>query len=268
MQLSSLRQQLLEERVEYAHQIKMIDETFGRGDGHDGPMQTIDDSVISNHPGDLGSETFEREKDLGLRSGFERHISEIDAALARMDEGNYGVCAECGQPIPEARLQAMPSATACIHCQERRESLNDPFHRPIEEQVLNPPFGRTFRGGSNDPGYDGEDCWQEVAQHSTSESPSDVPGAVSYRDLYNSDENVYGVADPLDAIAGEDGEALDGVAVPPEVHVFSITDPLAQNGGIPLPDLAREAWPDGDGYAARRSLAEDVFRTDHLKRGR
>lgn len=268
MQLSSLRQQLLEERAEYVHQIKMIDDTFGRGDGHDGPMQTIDDSVVSNHPGDLGSETFEREKDLGLRSGFERHLREIDDALARMESGHYGVCEECGQPIPEARLMAMPSATACIHCQERRESLNDPFHRPIEEQVLNPPFGRTFRAGTDDPGYDGEDCWQEVGQHSTSESPSDVPGAVSYRDLYNSDENVYGVADPLDAIAGEDGEVLDGVAVTPETHVFRITDPLAQNGGIPLPDLAREAWPDGDGYAARRSLAEDVFRTDHLKRRR
>lgn len=268
MQLSSLRQQLLEERAEYVHQIKMIDDTFGRGDGHDGPMQTIDDSVISNHPGDLGSETFEREKDLGLRSGFERHIREIDDALARMERGSYGICEECGQPIPEARLMAMPSAIACIQCQERRESLNDPFHRPIEEQVLNPPFGRTFRGGTDDPGYDGEDCWQEVAQHSTSESPSDVPGAVSYRDLYNSDEDVYGVADPLDAIAGEDGEPLPGVAVTPETHVFTITDPLAQNGGIPLPDLAREAWPDGDGYAARRSLAEDVFRTGHLKRRR
>lgn len=267
MQLSSLRQQLLEERAEYAHQIKLIDETFGRGDG-DGPMQTIGDSVISNHPGDLGSETFEREKDLGLRSGFERHIHEIDDALDRMASSTYGICVECGHAIPEDRLLAMPSATACIPCQERRESLNDPFHRPIEEQVLNPPFGRTFRGGTDDPGYDGEDCWQEVAQHSTSESPSDVPGAVSYRDLYNSDENVYGVADPLDAIAGEDGEPLAGVAVTPETHVFTITDPLAQNGGIPLPDLAREAWPDGDGYTARRSLAEDIFRTDHLKRRR
>jgi YteA family regulatory protein len=268
VQLSSLRQRLLEERAEYEEQIKMIDETHGRFPGHDGSLQIIDESVISNHPGDLGSETFEREKDLGLRSGFERHISEIEGALARMQEGSYGVCEVCGKPIPRARLEAMPSATACIACQERIESLNDPFHRPIEEQVLNPPFGRTFRSGTDDPGYDGEDAWQEVAQHGTSESPSDVPGAVSYRDLYNSDENVYGVADPLDAIAGEDGEVLPGVAVTPETHVFSITDPLAQEGGIPLPDLAREAWPDGDGYAARRSLAEDIFRTDHLKRRR
>jgi YteA family regulatory protein len=266
VQFSSLRQRLLAEREAYAHQVDLIDMS---GPGHLSEGDQIPDELpISNHPGDLGSEMFEREKEMGLRSGFLRHIHEVDDALARMDAGTYGVCEVCGQPIPTARLEAMPSATTCVQCQERRESLNDPFHRPIEEQVLNPPFGRTFRSGSDDPGYDGEDAWQEVAQHGTSETPSDVPGAVSYRDLYNSDENVYGIVDPLDGIAGEDGEALPGVAVPPEAHVFAVIDPLAQNGGIPLPDLAREAWPDGDGYAARRSLAEDIFRTDHRKRRR
>lgn len=42
------------------------------------------------------------------------HLDEIDAALARLDEGTYGVCETCGRPIGEARLDALPAARFCI----------------------------------------------------------------------------------------------------------------------------------------------------------
>jgi len=45
-------------------------------------------------------------------------LGEIDNALQRLDLGSYGVCEECGQPIPDGRLEAMPFATACIGCAE------------------------------------------------------------------------------------------------------------------------------------------------------
>lgn len=44
-------------------------------------------------------------------------------ALARMDAGQYGECEACGEPIPVARLQAMPMAVTCVQCQSRRETL-------------------------------------------------------------------------------------------------------------------------------------------------
>jgi YteA family regulatory protein len=242
------RQRLLEEREAYAHQVALIDES-GPGKLHEGG-QMLEELTIRNHPGDIGSEMFEREKEMGLRSGFMRHIAEIDDALARMAEGTYGICEDCGAAIATARLEAMPSATTCIACQEKREALADQFHRPIEEQVLNPPFGRTFRANTGDPGYDGEDAWQEVAQHSTSDSPSDVPGAVSYRDLVNSDEHVYGIVDPMDGIVGADGDPLDGVAIPADLHVFSVFD-VTEEESPPLTEEAR---------------SEDQWRTDHLRR--
>lgn len=40
----------------------------------------------------------------------------IDAALARIKDGNYGICAHCGEKIPEKRLAALPYATTCIKC--------------------------------------------------------------------------------------------------------------------------------------------------------
>lgn len=205
MDLEQFRQQLLAERASYLNQIEMIDAT-GLGTSQGDQLQ--EDSTVDNHPADLGTETFERSKDLGLRSSFHRRLQEIDMALERMDAGLYGICEDCGRPIGEARLEAFPSATTCIECQQRREAAPDRFVRPIEEKVLNPPFGRSFRDGSGDPGYDGEDAWQEVASYGTSETPQDVPGAVTYEDLYNSDEDVYTIVDPMDALVDEDGEPL------------------------------------------------------------
>ena len=49
-------------------------------------------------------------------------LRDIRAALARLDEGSYGICADCGVDIPLARLQAQPSALRCVACQARYEA--------------------------------------------------------------------------------------------------------------------------------------------------
>lgn len=206
MEIEALRQMLLEERAAYQRQVAMIEET-SLGTSQRELLQ--EDSMVDNHPADLGTETFERSKDVGLRRLLLRRIHEIDDALERMAAGTYGICEECGQPIDPERLKAFPSATTCITCQERREARPDRLVRPVEERVTSPPFGRSFRDRSGDPGYDGEDAWQEVGQYGTSETPQDVPGAVSFEDMYHSDEDVYTVVEPMDALVDEDGEPLE-----------------------------------------------------------
>ena len=55
---------------------------------------------------------------------IDRHVEEIrniDAALIRIAEGNYGVCVDCDEPIPAARLQAYPTAKRCLNCQAAHE---------------------------------------------------------------------------------------------------------------------------------------------------
>jgi RNA polymerase-binding protein DksA len=74
-----------------------------------------------NHPGDVASETFDRELDDGLEEGAERQLEQVDAALKRIDEGTYGTCAICGKPIGEERLRAVPWATLCIDDQRKQE---------------------------------------------------------------------------------------------------------------------------------------------------
>ena len=70
-----------------------------------------------NHLGDAASGTLDREIDYTLEGHSEQVIQQIDVALARIEEGTYGTCANCGRPIPEERLEARPWASLCIDCQ-------------------------------------------------------------------------------------------------------------------------------------------------------
>lgn len=46
---------------------------------------------------------------------------DVDKALQHVDDGTYGVCASCGRQIPDARLDAVPTAVLCIQCAEREQ---------------------------------------------------------------------------------------------------------------------------------------------------
>jgi RNA polymerase-binding protein DksA len=67
-----------------------------------------------DHIADTASETYMRELDGGLEENAEHMIAEIDAALARIENGTYGTCSVCGKPIGEERLEAIPYAKLCI----------------------------------------------------------------------------------------------------------------------------------------------------------
>ena len=58
----------------------------------------------------------ERERDLALSAQARAAVDEIDRALAKMDVGTYGICERCGNPIPKARLKALPYASLCVAC--------------------------------------------------------------------------------------------------------------------------------------------------------
>ena len=80
-------------------------------------------SELANHPqhdADLGSETFEREKDLSLLESLEVELADLAAALKKLDDGTYGICEACGKPIGDERLEALPAARFSIEDQQRR----------------------------------------------------------------------------------------------------------------------------------------------------
>jgi DnaK suppressor protein len=71
-------------------------------------------SSADNHLADTATETFERELDEGLEEDAARQLREVEAALARIENGSYGTCEACGKEIPEERLEAIPWASLCI----------------------------------------------------------------------------------------------------------------------------------------------------------
>lgn len=77
---------------------------------------------------DLASDSAQDELNSQLAEVESRELLEIDTALKRIEEGQYGVCGQCGRPIPLARLKAVPYASLCIDCQRRTE--NEPTRSP------------------------------------------------------------------------------------------------------------------------------------------
>ena len=82
-----------------------------------------DNLGYGNHMADDATEAFEQAKDLALRQNMERLLEQVEGALERFEEGTYGLCERCEGEIDPARLKALPYATLCLSCQQRRESL-------------------------------------------------------------------------------------------------------------------------------------------------
>lgn len=201
--LEHFRRKILAEREHYRDMVDRLNEQ-GLNMSQSEAYQEF--SMYDNHPADAGTETFEREKDLGLRGNAMIFLQKIDDAVRRIDDGTYGTCEVCGARIAGERLEAMPTSTLCYKCKKGQERLTDREVRPVEEAVLNPPFGRSWRDGTGEPAWDGEDAWQEVARYGTA---SDVPeSAPDYEELYADLSEDRGVVQEVEGMIDETGEPI------------------------------------------------------------
>jgi RNA polymerase-binding protein DksA len=108
-----LRERAAQLRGEIQHTLeRSSDETHARI--AEQARDTEDDS-FSNLIVDLNLAEIDRDAD---------ELRRIDTALIRLSEGSYGSCEDCGQRIPEARLEAEPTALRCIRCQELYEKTH------------------------------------------------------------------------------------------------------------------------------------------------
>jgi YteA family regulatory protein len=193
-----LTERLYAEKQDLIKQIASLDET-----GLNGSLSySIGElSVNDNHPADIGDELFERSKDLALKDNAQVLLGRVETALEKIENGTYEYCSKCGKHIPISRLEAIPWASECIECQGQ-DDASDSAYRPLEEEVLTPPFKQNFLDHDKDDfvGFDGEDALQAVMRYGSSDTPQDIPGARDYKRLFSNSNEQQGVVDHSDAI--------------------------------------------------------------------
>jgi len=117
-----IREMLLRSKSE------ILNEVMGKRPGEDGPLNVDVGDIY-----DVASNERERELSLILGDREILKLSEIDAALDRLKDKSYGLCDECGEPIAEGRLLAMPFTKVCVECKSNAERL-DIFARRFQNE--------------------------------------------------------------------------------------------------------------------------------------
>ena len=77
----------------------------------------VPDQMTYGSQAAAASQVFDQQRDLALRERAIQHLAQVEAALARLDDGTFGQCLRCGRQIVPARLEALPWAAHCIDCQ-------------------------------------------------------------------------------------------------------------------------------------------------------
>jgi len=115
----ALRTQLVSIRERILHR---VDHVAGDLDAlHEIVPAELEEDAQEQHIADVLRRLGERDR---------RELALIDAALARLVAGGYGICAVCEEPIPPARLAVLPTAAACVECAEA--AARTPRHAPVE----------------------------------------------------------------------------------------------------------------------------------------
>ena len=115
---AKLQSQLEEERTRLEAEVEVMER-----EGHEALSDASGENNYRDHMADQGSATFDRELDMTLEDNTREALAEVSAALARIESGEYGTCAQCGKQIAAERLEAMPTATMCITCKAEEESV-------------------------------------------------------------------------------------------------------------------------------------------------
>lgn len=80
-----------------------------------------DISGYTLHMADVATDAYDREFSLGLASNDRNVLIQIEDAIKRIDEGNFGICEQCKKPIAKGRLKAVPFTRLCLKCQQGQE---------------------------------------------------------------------------------------------------------------------------------------------------
>lgn len=116
-ELKKFEARLMAERAHYLDALGLLEDKMNSTQKD----SAGDLSAYSFHMADLGTDAMEREATGQFVSRDGQILQEINEALLRIQEGTFGVCAECGNDVHPERLESVPYAQLCASCQDRRE---------------------------------------------------------------------------------------------------------------------------------------------------
>jgi RNA polymerase-binding protein DksA len=118
-ELDKYKKLLLKKKEEILQAVKHIEQDTLNRSQRDA---SGDLSAYTLHMADTATDSYDREFSLGLASNAQQILYEIDEALKRVKEKDFGNCLTCEKPIPKKRLRALPYAGLCIACQAKEET--------------------------------------------------------------------------------------------------------------------------------------------------
>lgn len=116
--LEQIKQRLEAKRAELRENIKSLTEAHPR------PVDAIEASEGPQDFEEIAVDFLETQQEQSLLVNQQALLTEVEQALERIDKGTYGKCVDCGQPIPEKRLEAIPWAARDVKCEEQLEQRN------------------------------------------------------------------------------------------------------------------------------------------------
>jgi RNA polymerase-binding transcription factor DksA len=110
--IAEMKDKLEEERAELRKRIGFSDsEDQNKNDEFHAKLPQYGDSEEDN-----ASEVAQYQDDLSLEGNLQGRLAEVEKALDKMEEGNYGKCDHCGEEIPRERIAVNPAAAVCVKC--------------------------------------------------------------------------------------------------------------------------------------------------------
>lgn len=109
---SAAREILLRERARLVHQLSEL------GADESGDLRR--DLAFGEGFADAAATTAERTEVLGIVDSLKTRLDKVDASLARIEDGTYGICSRCGTRIPPERMEALPFSRLCVRCKSSR----------------------------------------------------------------------------------------------------------------------------------------------------
>ncbi len=113
LDLAVMRKRLEEKQAELQQHIATL---TGSPAPHEDAIQASDGVA---EPEEEAVDLQETDVDQAILDSEKTLLAEVQQALVRIDNGTYGICSNCGQPIPEKRLEAIPWATLCVACESK-----------------------------------------------------------------------------------------------------------------------------------------------------